>query len=95
MNALPYLARPATRHAWAQREYARLQADIVEATLIAHARSAGRAGRIRRWLLDGVPDRFGTRRHRRHPASPVAGCRRAAARSFQTAHALRTAGGVR
>ncbi|TDB88117.1 hypothetical protein E1264_12455 [Actinomadura sp. KC216] len=95
MNALPYLAGPATRHAWAEREYARLQADIVEATLIARARSAGRGRRIRRWLLDGVPDRIGARRHRRHPASPVAGCRRAAGRSARSAHALRTAEGVR
>ncbi|TDD38500.1 hypothetical protein E1287_05530 [Actinomadura sp. KC06] len=92
MKALPYLAGPAARHAWAEREYARLQADIVEATLIARARSIERAGRIRRWLRDGVPDRIGAQRHGRRPAPPAAGCKRAAARS---AHVLRTAGGVR
>ncbi|TMR06768.1 hypothetical protein ETD83_03140 [Actinomadura soli] len=99
MKALPYLAGTATRHAWAEREYARLQADIVEATLAARARSIERARRVRRWLVGGVPDRIGAQRHRRHPAPPAAGCRRAAARSARSARILRTAegapGGVR
>lgn len=92
MKALPYLAGPATRYAWAEREYARLQADIVEARLTARTRSAGRAGRVRRWLLDGVPDRIGVRRR---PASLAPGCARAAARSARSAHVLRTAEGTR
>ncbi|WP_176406795.1 hypothetical protein [Actinomadura sp. BRA 177] len=60
MNPLPYLAGLAMRHAWAEREYARLHADIVEARITARAReterAAERAARARRWLLGGVPD---------------------------------------
>ncbi|WP_157430814.1 hypothetical protein [Actinomadura macra] len=51
MNALPYLANLATRHARARHESARLHADIVEARLAARARAsertAHRAGRVR------------------------------------------------
>ncbi len=54
------------RHAWREREYARLHADIVEARITARAReterAAERAARARRWLLGGVPDRIGVRR---------------------------------
>ncbi|WP_396455017.1 hypothetical protein, partial [Actinomadura sp.] len=62
MNPLPYLAGLAMRHAWAEREYARLHADIVEARLTARAREAERTARARRWLLGGVPDRIAARR---------------------------------
>ncbi|MFA1539337.1 hypothetical protein [Actinomadura monticuli] len=95
MNPLPYLASLAMRHAWAEREYARLHADIVEARLTARARQAERGTRMRRWLLDGVPDRIGGRRRaarprRRPQAAPY--CARAAAHS---AGAVRLAGGAR
>ncbi|NKZ05088.1 hypothetical protein [Actinomadura latina] len=90
MNALPYLAELAMRHAWAEREYARLHADVVEARLKARTRDAERAARVRRWLLGGVPERISVRRRR--PARPAAACRRAAARSAQVP---RTAGGIR
>ncbi|MFI0485862.1 hypothetical protein [Actinomadura sp. 9N215] len=92
MKALAYLAGPARRHAWAEREYAKLQADLVEARLTARGRSIERAGRVRRWLLDGVPERIGARRR---PVRPAPDCRRAAARSARSAHVLRTAGGAR
>jgi hypothetical protein len=68
MNQLPYLAGLATRHAWAEREYARLHADLVEARLRARAHDVRRAARIRRWLLGGVPERIGARPVRRRPA---------------------------
>ncbi|MEV4677700.1 hypothetical protein ACFYYL_03440 [Actinomadura geliboluensis] len=92
MNQLPYLAGLAMRHAWAEREFARLHADLVEARLKARARDAERAARIRRWLLGGVPERFTARRRPVPPSRPAPGCRRAAARS---AHVPRTAGGFR
>lgn len=92
MNQLPYLAGLAMRHAWAEREYARLHADLVEARLRARAREARRAARIRRWLLGGVPERIGARPVRRRPARPAAYCARAAARTARTAA---TAGGAR
>jgi hypothetical protein len=93
MNELPYLAGLALRHAWAEREYARLHADIVEARLKAREREAERARRARRWLLGGVPDRIrrpGTRSARRPQPAPY--CARAAAHS---AGAVRMAGGAR
>ncbi|MEU8340347.1 hypothetical protein SAMN05443665_10032 [Actinomadura meyerae] len=89
MNELPYFAGLAMRHAWAEREVARLQADIVEARLKARARDAERAARIRRWLLGGVPERI-TARRRPAPPRPVRGCRRAAARSAAPRPAART-----
>ncbi|MEU5990732.1 hypothetical protein ABZ806_17315 [Spirillospora sp. NPDC047418] len=97
MNQLPYLAGLATRHAWAEREYARLHADLVEARLRARAHDVRRAARIRRWLLGGVPERIGGRRAARpagpaRPARPAAYCARAAARP---AGAAATAGGAR
>lgn len=87
MNELPYLGALATRHAWAEREYARLHADIVEARLTARARAleraAGRRARLR--------DVFGALRPpRRRPPAPY--CARAAA---QSAGAVRLAGGAR
>ncbi|WP_433477998.1 hypothetical protein ACQPZP_13750 [Spirillospora sp. CA-142024] len=85
MNELPYLAALATRHVWAEREYARLHADIAEARLIARARSVERAAERRAWALD----RIGGLARRRRP-EPY--CARAAARS---AHAFRPVGGVR
>ncbi|MFA1549982.1 hypothetical protein [Actinomadura chokoriensis] len=81
MNPLPYLAGLAARRAWAEREFARLHADLVEARLAARAREAERAARIRRWLLGGVPDRLGDRRRPARVAGPAPLCRRAAARS--------------
>lgn len=85
MNALPYLAGPATRHAWAEREYARLQADLVEARLTAGARARERAARRRARLRAVTPVR-----PLRRP-EPVH-CRRAAARSARVARPL---GGTR
>lgn len=87
MKALPYLAGLAARHAGAERAHAWLHADIAEARLAARARSAERAARVRRRLLDGTSGRLGVR-GRRRPGTP--GCLRAAARS---AHAA--AGGAR
>ncbi|SFN11942.1 MULTISPECIES: hypothetical protein [Actinomadura] len=87
MNELPYLGALATRHAWAEREYARLHADIVEARLAARARAEVKAGERRarfRALVGGLPL---PRRHR-----PAPYCARAAARS---AGAVRLAGGAR
>lgn len=78
MNQLPYLAALATRHAWAEREYARLHADIVEARLIARARSAERAAQRRA----RVRDRFGDLRPGRREPAPY--CARAAARTVAT-----------
>jgi len=95
MNPLPYLASLAMRHAWAEREYARLHADIVEARLIARARQAERGARTRRWLLGGVPDRIGGRRRtarREERPQPAPYCARAAAHS---AGDVRLAGGAR
>ncbi|QKW34873.1 hypothetical protein HUT06_13270 [Actinomadura sp. NAK00032] len=92
MNQLPYLAGLATRHAWAEREFARLHADILEARLRTRVREAERAARIRRWLLGGVPERITARRRPVAPPRPAAGCRRAAARSVRVP---RTAGGMR
>ncbi|MWA04487.1 hypothetical protein F8568_029740 [Actinomadura sp. LD22] len=61
MNALPYLAGPATRHAWAEREYAQLQADLVQVRLAAGAlagdRAARRRARLRALLRDLLPAR--------------------------------------
>ncbi|WP_173099644.1 hypothetical protein [Actinomadura verrucosospora] len=73
MNALPYLAGLAARHAWAEREYARLQADIVEARLAAGARARERAARRRARLRALRPARPVRRPEPVH-------CRRAAAR---------------
>ncbi|TDD62262.1 hypothetical protein E1293_44245 [Actinomadura darangshiensis] len=84
MNQLPYLATLATRHAWAEREYARLHADLVEATLIARVRSAERAAQRRAWVRDRFSELRPVRRRQ-----PVPYCARAAA------HTARTAGGVR
>lgn len=86
MKELPYLAALATRHAWAEREYARLHADIVEARLIARTRSAERAARNRAWVRDRLS---GLRPARRPQPTPY--CARAAATS---AHAAVTAGGA-
>ncbi|GGV03491.1 hypothetical protein GCM10010182_21870 [Actinomadura cremea] len=108
MKALIDLADLAARNEWARREHARLQADVVEARLAARAaaEAGGPAGRLRRWLTDGVSGRLGGARRPTRPARaaspasparvssvrPVPGCRRAAARSF---HVARTAGGTR
>jgi len=88
MNALPYLARLATRHAWARRQYAELHADIVEARLAARACAAERAGHRRVALLE----RLGRRQILRPHQEDAPYCRRAAARS---AHVARVAGGAR
>ncbi|MFG2086659.1 MULTISPECIES: hypothetical protein [unclassified Spirillospora] len=87
MKELPYLAALAVRHEWAGHEYARLHADIVEARLIARARSIERAARWRASLRDRLG---GLRPPRRRRPAPY--CARAAARS---ANAVRMAGGVR
>jgi hypothetical protein len=85
MNALPYLAGLATRHAWAEREYAHLQADLVEARLVARARARERAARSRARLRALRPVCPGRRPEPAH-------CRRAAARSVRIARPL---GGTR
>ncbi|KAB2388534.1 hypothetical protein [Actinomadura montaniterrae] len=85
MNALPYLAGLATRHAWAEREYARLHSDLVEARLAAGVRARERAARGRARLRALRPVR-----PLRRP-EPVH-CRRAAARSARIARPL---GGTR
>jgi hypothetical protein len=97
MNALPYLAGLAVRHAWAEREFARLQADIVEARLAARALARERAARRRARLRALRPagavraaDLLGRVRPVRRP-EPVH-CRRAAARSVRIA---RPVGGAR
>lgn len=84
MNELPYFAVLATRHAWAEREYARLHADIVEARLIAGARAHERAAQKRA----RVRDRLG-KLHlvRRTPPAPY--CARAAARPVRAAGVVR------
>jgi hypothetical protein len=76
MNELPYLAALATRHAWVEREYARLHADIVEARIIARARSAERAAEKRAWVRDRLTAMNPARRREAVPY-----CARAAARS--------------
>ncbi|MFB4300054.1 hypothetical protein [Actinomadura sp. NTSP31] len=81
MNALPYLAGLATRHAWAEREYARLHADIVEARLAARAQAMERAARRRARLLGLRPARPA---RRPEPAY----CRRAAARPVRITGSL-------
>ncbi|NDU72594.1 hypothetical protein GWI34_08130 [Actinomadura sp. DSM 109109] len=80
MNALPYLGTLATRHAWAEREYARLHADIVEARLLARLRAEERAARQRAWVRDRVGGLGLARRTR-----PAPYCARAAARPVRTA----------
>ncbi|MGP4027672.1 hypothetical protein [Actinomadura sp. 3N407] len=87
MKELSYMATLATRHEWARREYARLHADIVEARLIARARSIERAARRRASVRDRLSGLPPARRPR-----PAPYCARAAAHS---AHAVRTAGGPR
>ncbi|WP_131732495.1 hypothetical protein [Actinomadura formosensis] len=87
MNTLPYLAGLAMRHAWAEREYAKLHADIVEARLTARAKSMDRAARTRARLRD----RLSGTRPARHP-QPAVYCARAAAHS---AGMVRVAGGAR
>ncbi|MDL4818144.1 hypothetical protein [Actinomadura opuntiae] len=82
MNALPYLAGLATRHAWAEREYARLHAEIVEARLAARAQAGERAARRRARLRSALPVR------RPEPVH----CRRAAARPVRISGSL---GGTR
>ncbi|GAA4229236.1 hypothetical protein GCM10022254_21190 [Actinomadura meridiana] len=64
MTALPNPADLAARRAWAGRAHAKLRADVVDARLTARSRSLGRAARVRRWLLDGVPERIPTGRAR-------------------------------
>ncbi|MGI5322226.1 hypothetical protein [Actinomadura nitritigenes] len=91
MNALPYLAGLAARHAWAGREFARVQADIVEARLTARALARERAARRRarlRALRPALPVRLARPVRRPEPVH----CRRAAARSVRIA---RPAGGAR
>ncbi|GAA2165444.1 hypothetical protein GCM10009727_84110 [Actinomadura napierensis] len=85
MNALPYLAGLATRHAWAEREYARLHADIVEARLAARAQTMERAARRRGRLRGLLPARPARRPEPVH-------CRRAAARPVRITGSL---GGTR
>lgn len=88
MNELPYFAVLAQRHAWAEREFARLHADIVEARLVARARAAERAARKRSWVRDRVGDRIGgLHLARRTPPAPY--CARAAARPAGAAGAVR------
>ncbi|TDC71191.1 hypothetical protein E1200_02875 [Actinomadura sp. GC306] len=77
MNELPYMAVLALRHEAAGREYARLTADIVEARLIARARSAERAARRRALLRE----RLGALRPERRARGPELHCARAAARA--------------
>ncbi|WP_149257686.1 hypothetical protein [Actinomadura sp. K4S16] len=84
MNELPYFGVLAMRHAWADREYARLHADIVEARLVARARAEERAAQRRARVLGMVG---GLHRARRTPPAPY--CARAAA------HSAPTAGGAR
>ncbi|MEO3828649.1 hypothetical protein [Actinomadura sp. B10D3] len=87
MNELPYLGALAMRHAWAEREYARLHADIVEARLTARARATEKAAERRARLrarFGGLPL---PRRDR-----PAPHCARAAARS---AGAVGLTGGAR
>ncbi|SNR73540.1 hypothetical protein [Actinomadura mexicana] len=84
MNELPYFAVLATRHAYAEREYARLHADIVEARLTARARARERAAQRRAWVRDRLG---GLHRARRTP--PAAYCARAAARPVRAAGVLR------
>lgn len=92
MNALPYLAGLATRHAWARRQYAELHADIVEAQLAARARAADSAGHRRVALRERLGRRPGLRQILRPDQEAASYCRRAAARS---AHVARVAGGAR
>jgi hypothetical protein len=84
MNELPYFGALAMRHDWAEREYARLHADIVEARLVARARADERAAQRRAWVRDRVG---GLHLARRRPPAPY--CARAAA------HSAGTAGGAR
>ncbi|MFD0686521.1 hypothetical protein [Actinomadura fibrosa] len=101
MNALPYLAGLATRHAWAERRYAALQAEIVEARLTARAVAEERAARRRRAVRElgaGVRGQVEGWVRGRRAAEPPLHCARAAARSAGAARrapAVRTAGGVR
>ncbi|WP_141577416.1 hypothetical protein [Actinomadura sp. WMMA1423] len=84
MNELPYFGVLATRHDWAEREYARLHADIVEARLVARARADERAARRRARLRERVG---GLVLVRRTPPAPY--CARAAAHSARTAGSAR------
>jgi hypothetical protein len=87
MNELPYLGALATRHAWAEREYARLHADIVEARLAARQRAVEKAAERRARLRARFGDLPLPRRR-----TPAPYCARAAARS---ASAVGLAGGAR
>ncbi|MEV4007290.1 hypothetical protein [Actinomadura sp. NPDC049753] len=84
MNELPYFAVLAQRHAWAEREYARLHADIAESRLLARERAQERAARKRAWVRDRVA---GLHLPRRTPPAPY--CARAAARSVRAAGVVR------
>ncbi|MEV3927638.1 hypothetical protein [Actinomadura coerulea] len=84
MNELPYFAVLAHRHAWAEREYARLHADIVEARLAARGRARERAAQKRarvRARVGGLPRPWRT--------SPAPYCARAAAHSVRAAGVAR------
>lgn len=87
MNELPWLAGLAVHHRWAEREYARLHADAVEARLAARARSVERASRRRAALRDRIAALLPARK-----SQPAPYCARAAGHS---ATAVRMAGGVR
>ncbi|GAA2268667.1 hypothetical protein GCM10010402_25630 [Actinomadura luteofluorescens] len=82
MNELPYFAVLAQRHAWAEREYARLHADIVEARLTARARAQERSARKRAWVRDRVGGLV-------RPTTPAPYCARAAARPARPAGVVR------
>ncbi|MEV0662103.1 hypothetical protein ACIBI3_12675 [Actinomadura luteofluorescens] len=100
MNELPYFAVLAQRHAWAEREYARLHADIVEARLIARARAQERAARARA-QKSAARARAQKRAARKRawlrdrvgglvrPTPPAPYCARAAARPVRTAGVVR------
>lgn len=87
MNTLPYLAGLAMRHAWAEREYAKLHADIAEARLTARVRSMDRAARTRAEIRDRISGIGPARRPR-----PAVHCARASAHA---AGMVRVAGGAR
>ncbi|XRQ03531.1 hypothetical protein ACN3XK_43995 [Actinomadura welshii] len=87
MNELSGWAGLAMHHLWAEREHARLQAEIVEAGIIARGKAADRAAERRARVLDRLG---GLRPVRRREPAPY--CARAAARS---AHAVRLTGGAR
>jgi hypothetical protein len=75
MNALPYLAGLAVRHARSERLYAQLHADMVEARLAARAQerenAARRRARLRSWLPVRRPEPVHCRRAAARPLRPT------------------------